>query len=224
MQELELIGSHSTPGLLLKLVLLISQCVVWLASPECGSLCSYELTSLSTSLQWTFNASIFNIIYRCFNNTSSLVSSFCNCIFWLAMHDQYEKIKNLACKLTGKGLMQGSTIKNCIVGCNSYIGRGCRISETIILGNDNYTNAKLREASRKKGQTALGIGELSICLVSLTCLQDRDDDQPCICECLEHNTCRLRLIISIIYNLTSSGRLWVLAYLIWGKAYLTWRR
>lgn len=54
--------------------------------------------------------------------------------------------------------MQGSTLKNCIIGCNSYIGQGCKITETIVLGNDNYTNDTSRTASRKKGEAVLGVG------------------------------------------------------------------
>jgi len=54
--------------------------------------------------------------------------------------------------------MQGSHLKKCIVGCNSYVGRGCDIQDTIILGNDSYTNESSRALSRKKGQVVLGIG------------------------------------------------------------------
>lgn len=56
-------------------------------------------------------------------------------------------------------LLQGSSLRNVIVGCNSYIGQGCSISDTVILGNDTYTNDSSRTASRKKGEVVLGIGE-----------------------------------------------------------------
>ena len=45
-----------------------------------------------------------------------------------------------------------------MVGCNSYIGEGCEIVDSIILGNDTYTNDRSRAASRKKGEVVLGIG------------------------------------------------------------------
>lgn len=55
--------------------------------------------------------------------------------------------------------MQGSTLNNCIVGCNAYIGKGCDLTDTILLGNDMYTNETSRKASRRKGEVVLGIGE-----------------------------------------------------------------
>lgn len=61
-------------------------------------------------------------------------------------------------------MLQGSKLHNVIVGCNSYVGEGCDISKTVILGNETYTNDSSRAASRKKGETVLGIG------VTLTCL------------------------------------------------------
>ena len=67
--------------------------------------------------------------------------------------------------------LQGSTIKNCIIGCNSYVGQGCKISETIVLGNDNYTNDTSRTASRKKGEAVLGIGEHRTDLLCSTHIQ-----------------------------------------------------
>ncbi len=58
-----------------------------------------------------------------------------------------------------EALFQGSSLRNVIVGCNSYVGDGCSISDTVILGNDTYTNETSRTASRKKGEVVLGIGE-----------------------------------------------------------------
>ena len=60
--------------------------------------------------------------------------------------------------------LQGSTLNTCIVGCNSYIGKGSDLSDSIIMGNNAYTNEASRAASRKKGEAVLGIGEpLSHC-------------------------------------------------------------
>lgn len=55
--------------------------------------------------------------------------------------------------------MQGSKLNNCVVGCNAYVGKGCELTGTIILGNNTYTNDASREASRRKGEVVLGIGE-----------------------------------------------------------------
>jgi glucose-1-phosphate adenylyltransferase len=65
--------------------------------------------------------------------------------------------------LVGEGsILMGSTLRTCIVGSNSYIGRGCDIQDTIILGNDSYTNEASRALSRKKGEVVLGIGENTV--------------------------------------------------------------
>ncbi len=48
----------------------------------------------------------------------------------------------------------------CVLGNNSYVGQGCTLEKTLVLGNDYYTNDKTRAASLEKGESALGIGEL----------------------------------------------------------------
>lgn len=55
--------------------------------------------------------------------------------------------------------MQGSKVTGCVIGNNSYIGKGCTIEKTLVLGNDYYTNDKTRALSHEKGESALGIGE-----------------------------------------------------------------
>ena len=45
-----------------------------------------------------------------------------------------------------------------MIGNNSYIGEGCAIEKSLVLGNDYYTNEKTRAASIEKGESALGIG------------------------------------------------------------------
>ncbi len=55
--------------------------------------------------------------------------------------------------------MQGSTIRGCVLGNNTYVGEGCTLEQTLVLGNDYYTNDKTRAASLEKGESALGIGE-----------------------------------------------------------------
>lgn len=54
--------------------------------------------------------------------------------------------------------MQGSKISGCVLGNNSYVGEGCILEQTLVLGNDYYTNDKTRAASLEKGESALGIG------------------------------------------------------------------
>lgn len=45
-----------------------------------------------------------------------------------------------------------------MIGNNSYIGEGCTLEKSLVLGNDYYTNEKTRAASIEKGESALGIG------------------------------------------------------------------
>ncbi|KAK9828450.1 hypothetical protein WJX72_000056 [[Myrmecia] bisecta] len=61
--------------------------------------------------------------------------------------------------LIGEGsVLRGSTLKNCVVGCNSFVGNGCHIENTLLMGNDAYTNDHSREVSSQKGEAVLGIG------------------------------------------------------------------
>ena len=56
-----------------------------------------------------------------------------------------------------------------MIGNNTYIGEGCTVEKSLVLGNDYYTNEKTRAASIEKGESALGIGmclPLSLQLVS----------------------------------------------------------
>jgi len=59
--------------------------------------------------------------------------------------------------------MQGSTILGCVIGNNSFVGEGCTLEQTLVLGNDYYTNDKTRAASLEKGESALGIGKHFSC-------------------------------------------------------------
>ncbi|KAK9914771.1 hypothetical protein WJX75_000324 [Coccomyxa subellipsoidea] len=61
--------------------------------------------------------------------------------------------------LVGEGsVIRGSKISGCVLGNNSYVGEGCILEQTLVLGNDYYTNDKTRAASLEKGESALGIG------------------------------------------------------------------
>ena len=53
---------------------------------------------------------------------------------------------------------QGSKLVGSVMGNNSYVGAGCAIEDSLVLGNDYYTNDKTRAQSRDKGESALGIG------------------------------------------------------------------
>lgn len=57
------------------------------------------------------------------------------------------------------GGVQGSTILGCVIGNNTFVGEGCRLEQTLVLGNDYYTNDKTRAASLEKEESALGIGK-----------------------------------------------------------------
>ena len=60
--------------------------------------------------------------------------------------------------------MQNSKILGCVIGNNSYVGDGCLLEKSLVLGNDYYTNEKTRAASLEKGESALGIGMCPACL------------------------------------------------------------
>ena len=56
--------------------------------------------------------------------------------------------------------LQGSYIKGSVIGCNTFVGNGCHIEDTLLMGNDNYSNDRERERARSQGLSVLGIGEL----------------------------------------------------------------
>ena len=64
----------------------------------------------------------------------------------------------IACGHMSTGYAQGSKFSGCVIGCNSYVGEGCELINTLVLGNDTYTNDASRAASREKGEVVLGIG------------------------------------------------------------------
>lgn len=57
--------------------------------------------------------------------------------------------------------LQGSSIKGSVIGCNSFVAKGCHIEDTLLMGNDNYSNDRVREHARSQGLSVLGIGEFS---------------------------------------------------------------
>jgi glucose-1-phosphate adenylyltransferase len=62
--------------------------------------------------------------------------------------------------LIGEGsVLVGSTIRGSVIGCNTYVAKGCHIENSLIMGNDNYTNDRMRAEARAMGESVLGIGE-----------------------------------------------------------------
>lgn len=55
--------------------------------------------------------------------------------------------------------LQGSSIKGSVIGCNSFVAKGCHIEDTLLMGNDNYSNDRERERARSQGLSVLGVGE-----------------------------------------------------------------
>ncbi len=55
-----------------------------------------------------------------------------------------------------------------MIGNNSYIGEGCTVEKSLVLGNDYYTNEKTRAASIEKGESALGVGMSPLTLSPFT--------------------------------------------------------
>ena len=54
--------------------------------------------------------------------------------------------------------VQGSYIKGSVIGCNTFVSSGCHIEDSLMMGNDNYTNDRERERARQQGLSVLGIG------------------------------------------------------------------
>ena len=53
--------------------------------------------------------------------------------------------------------MQGSQFQNCVVGCNTFVGTGCSLTDCLLMGNDNYTNAATIQRALQK-DIIIGIG------------------------------------------------------------------
>lgn len=58
----------------------------------------------------------------------------------------------------GNQMMQGSNIRGCVIGCNTFIAKGCHLEDSMLMGNDNYTNDRERVRAREQGMSVLGIG------------------------------------------------------------------
>lgn len=57
-------------------------------------------------------------------------------------------------------ITQGSYIKGSVVGCNTFVSNGCHIEDSLLMGNDNYTNDRERDRAHQQGLSVLGIGML----------------------------------------------------------------
>ena len=57
-------------------------------------------------------------------------------------------------------ILQGSHFANCVIGCNSFVGPSCRLTNCLLMGNDNYTNASNIEKALSKQKLIIGIGRL----------------------------------------------------------------
>ncbi|KAK9794930.1 hypothetical protein WJX73_010196 [Symbiochloris irregularis] len=65
--------------------------------------------------------------------------------------------------LIGEGtVLRGSVLNGCVVGCNTFVGPGCELENTLLMGNDGYNNDALREEFRRKGEPIVGIGDGSV--------------------------------------------------------------
>ena len=74
---------------------------------------------------------------------------------------QVEQQQRLVCTSVRWRLLwsvQGSYIKGSVIGCNSFVANGCHIDDSLLMGNDNYSNDRERERARQQGLSVLGIG------------------------------------------------------------------
>ena len=94
-------------------------------------------------------------------SSSPLWKSECGIILGpqVVLHAKYRPRRYLRCDL------QGSEINGSIIGCNSFVAKGCKITDSMIMGNDNYSNDRERQRARDQGLSVLGIGRVMSCTV-----------------------------------------------------------
>lgn len=66
--------------------------------------------------------------------------------------------------------VQHSHIKGSVIGCNSFVANGCEIEESMLMGNDNYTNDKERARARAQGLSVIGIGMQGLTVLGSICV------------------------------------------------------
>lgn len=65
--------------------------------------------------------------------------------------------------LVGDGsVIEGSILTHTVVGQNCYIGPGCHLERTVLLGNDNYQSTTAIAQAAAAGQPVFGIGQGSV--------------------------------------------------------------
>ncbi len=47
---------------------------------------------------------------------------------------------------------QDAEVRNCVVGTNCYIARGCTVQDTVLLGNSQYQSCSYRDEERAAGR------------------------------------------------------------------------
>jgi glucose-1-phosphate adenylyltransferase len=55
-------------------------------------------------------------------------------------------------------ILTDSSLKHCLLGIRSYIGEGCVLEDTIVMGSDYYETDKQLAANAAKGRPNLGLG------------------------------------------------------------------
>ena len=67
--------------------------------------------------------------------------------------------------------LQHSHIKGSVIGCNSFVANGCEIEESMLMGNDNYSNDKDRARARAQGLSVIGIGKRDLIVLGFNSWQ-----------------------------------------------------
>ena len=57
---------------------------------------------------------------------------------------------------------EGTTIKRCVVGVRTQIGRNVKLRDTVLIGADRYETASEKAENRRRGLPDLGIGDGSV--------------------------------------------------------------
>lgn len=58
----------------------------------------------------------------------------------------------------GGSIITDSSLKHCVIGTRAFIGEGCQLEDTVVMGTDNYETAEQLAENAKLGRPNIGLG------------------------------------------------------------------
>jgi glucose-1-phosphate adenylyltransferase len=58
----------------------------------------------------------------------------------------------------GGSIITDSSLKHCVIGTRAFVGEGCVLEDTIVMGSDNYETAEQLAENRKLNRPNIGLG------------------------------------------------------------------